>query len=173
IRSKRERDSTVIVQPDIQIKELNAAAAGELVRLDFGGASALAIVMRQTPQGVVCAFLETRDEARAPFFLAVSTEGAMCMSYGKDWSLDLTFDTETYPGNGDYVDKHGVIHVGETAVAINLNRPPGNIQLSAGAFDLKTFRTLDVHRRTYAPVTSWKIWHAATTKHEPNAKPLY
>lgn len=163
----------MILQPDVQLKQLRAATAGELVKLDFGGASALAIIMRQTEQSTVCAFLETNDKTRAPFFLAVSLEEAACLSYGTEWLLDLTFDANTYPGNHQYSDKHGVIHLGETAVAINLDRPPENIRLSAGAFDLKTFKTVDVHRRTYAPVTSWKIWHTAAAKDQANAKPLF
>ncbi|RXG87355.1 hypothetical protein EAS62_36050 [Bradyrhizobium zhanjiangense] len=129
--------------------------------------------MRQTGQSTVCAFLETKDKNREPFFLSVSMEDIVCMSYGTEWLLDLTFDANTYPGNNQYFDKHGVIHVGETAIAINLDRPPENIRLSAGAFDLKTFKTVDVHRRTYAPVTSWKIWHTAAAKHQANAKPLF
>jgi hypothetical protein len=163
----------MIVQPDVHLKELRSASAGELVRFDLRGASALAIVMRQTERGTVCAFLETNDEARAPFFMAMTTEGLMCVSYGNEWLLDLVFDASTFPGNDRYWDQHGVIHVGETAVAINLNRPPDNIRLSAGAFDLNTFDTADVHRRTHAPVTSWKIWHTAAAKHELNAKPLF
>jgi hypothetical protein len=173
VQIKRERDSAVIVQPDVQIKELSAATAGELINVDFGGASALAIVMRQIDRGTVCAFLETNNKAQAPFFLTVSMEGVMCMSYGTGWLLDLIFDANSYPGNGQYSDKHGVIHLGETIVAINLNRPPDNIHLSAGAFDLKTFKTVDVHRRTCVPVTSWKIWHTAAAKHQANASPLF
>ncbi|WP_158670633.1 hypothetical protein [Bradyrhizobium guangdongense] len=163
----------MIVQPDVQLKKLSGASAGELVRLEFGRASALAIVMRQTDQSTVCAFLETEDKNREPFFLAVSMEDAMCMSYGKEWLLDLMFDASTYPGNSQFLDKHGVIHLSETAVAINLDRPPEDIRLSAGAFDLRTFKTVDVHRRAYAPVTSWKIWHTAAAKHQTNAKPLF
>lgn len=172
-RNKRGRDSAVIVQPDVQIKDLRAAAAGELVNLEFGGASALAIVMRQTGQSTVCAFLETNDETRAPFFLSVSMEDVVCMSYGAEWLLDLAVDANMYPGNGQYSDLHGVIHVGETAIALNLNRPPDNIQLSAGAFDLKTFKTVDLRRRTFAPVTSWKIWQTAAAKEQASAKPLF
>ena len=140
----------MIVQPDVHLKELSAATAGELVRFDLRGASALAIVLRQTGQSTVCAFLETNDEARPPFFMAMTIEGLVCVSYGTEWLLDLAFDTNTFPGNSEYSDKHGVIHVGEATVAINLNRPPDNITLSAGAFDLKTFKTVDVHRRTCA-----------------------
>jgi hypothetical protein len=163
----------MIVQPSIHLKELREATAGELVRFDLRGASALAIVMRKTERGTVCAFLETNDEARAPFFMAMTTEGLMCVSYGNEWLLDLAFDADTFPGNGRYSDQHGVIHVGETTVAINLDRPPDDIGLSAATFDLKTFKTAEVHRRTSAPVTSWKIWHTAAAKHEVNAKPLF
>lgn len=163
----------MIVQPDVQFKELRDTTAGELVRFELRGASALAIVMRQTDQGAVCAFLETNDEARPPFFMSMSIEGLMCTSYGREWLLDLVFDANTFPGNGLYAEKYGIIHVGETTLAINLNRPPDNIRMSACSFDLKTFKTVDVHRRTCAPVTSWKIWHSAAAKHEANAKPLF
>jgi hypothetical protein len=163
----------MIVQPDVQFKELRDATAGEPVRFDLRSASALAIVMRQTEHGTVCAFLETNDEARPPFFMSMSIEGLVCMSYGGEWLLDLVFDANTFPGNGLYAEKCGTIHVSETTVAINLNRPPDNIRMSAGSFDLKTFKTVDLHRRTCAPVTSWKIWHTVAAKREANAKPLF
>jgi hypothetical protein len=164
----------MIVHPNVQLKELSAANPGELVRFDLRGAAALAVVMRHTDYGAVCAFLETKDEARPPFFMAMSTDyGLMCLSYGKEWLLDLNFDAKTFPGNGRYREQHGVIHVAETTVAVNLNRPPDDIQLSAGAFDLVTFRKVDVHSRMYAPVTSWKIWHTEAAKHELKAEPLF
>lgn len=163
----------MIVKPDVQFKELTAAAAGELVRFELGGASALAIVMRQTGHSTVCAFLRVKDESRSPFFWSISVENLVCLSYGNEWLLDLDHDASTFPGNGQYSDKHGVIHIGEDTVAINLDRPPGEITLSAGTFDLKTFKTVELRRRDCAPVTSWKIWHAAAAKHQANAKPLF
>ncbi|WP_159011378.1 hypothetical protein [Bradyrhizobium sp. S69] len=163
----------MIVLPDVQLMELREATPGDLVRFDLRGASALAIIMRQTENGAVCAFLETNDEARPPFFMSMSIEGLMCMSFGGEWLLDLTFDANSFPGNSRYAEKHGVIHVGETVVAINLNRPPDDIRLRAIAFDLKAFKPVDVHRRTHAPVTSWKIWRTAAAKHEVNVEPLF
>jgi hypothetical protein len=128
--------------------------------------------MRQTERSTICAFLET-GEARPPFFMSISIDGLVCMSYGGEWLLELIFDANTFPGNGSYAEKYGIIHVGDTTVAINLNRPPDNIRMSACSFDLKTFETVDVHRRTCAPVTSWKIWHTAEAKHDLNTKPLF
>jgi len=160
------------MQPDVNIKELSAATAGELVSLDFGGAPALAILMHQTGQSTTCAFLETNDTARAPFFLAVKLEGVVCISYGTEWLLDLDLDADTYPGNNRYSDKHGVIHIGNTVVAMNLNHPPDNIRLSAAAFDLKTFQIVNVHHRTHAPVASWKIWRTPDDKNQTSTKPL-
>src|SRR5690348_10342908 len=126
----------MIVQPDVRVKELRETSAGELVKFGLRGASALAVVMRQTDNGTVCAFLETNDEARAPFFMSMTIEGLVCASFGDQWLLDLTLDADAFPGNGQYSARHGVIHLGEGTVAINLNRPPDNIRLSAGAFDL-------------------------------------
>lgn len=159
----------MIVLPNV----LRDATAGGLVRFNFQNAAALAIVMRQIENGTVCAFLETSDEARPPFFMAMTIEGLVCMSYGSGWLLDLVFDANTFPGNDQYSDRHGVIHIGGNTVAINLNRPPDNIRISAGSFDLKTFKTADVRHRSFAPVTSWKIWATAAVKDAANAKPLF
>jgi hypothetical protein len=133
----------------------------------------LAIVMRQTGHSTVCAFLRVKDESRPPFFWSISVENLVCLSYGNGWLLDLTLDASTFPGNGQYSDKHGVIHIGADTVAINLDRPPDDITLHAGTFDLKTFKTIELRRRNCAPVTSWKIWQAPEGKHQANAKPLF
>lgn len=136
------------VSPKVQFIELVKAVPGELVRFELRSASALAVVMRQTDRGTVCAFLETNDEARAPFYMLMTIEGIVCMSYGLDWALDLKFGVNVFPGNNTEVP--GAILLADNVVAMHLNRPPDDIRATSGTFDLRTFKAVSPHRRVGA-----------------------
>jgi len=158
------------VHPRVQFKRLTEAVAGELVRFELRGASATAIVMRQIGQGTVCAFLETNDEARPPFYMLMTIEDLVCMSFGSDWVLDLRLDGGVFPGNNAEVP--GAVLLASDVVAMHLSRPPDNIHGTAGTYDLKSFQSVSRHARVCTWVKAWQIWRSPEDQANPNAAPI-
>jgi len=162
----------MIIEPTLSYKMIADAEPGELVRIRWGSAAALCIVLKQD-KSTLCAVLRTPDTSR-PFHYSIKQDDRThCLSYGRGWVLDLTISDETFPGNNAFSEVSGAIHVTEGITAIELDRPPGNIQFTPGSFNLQTGDIVEVVTRKSSPVVHWRIWGSQSERSSPKSVPVF
>jgi hypothetical protein len=166
---------TLHITNDLTIKSLDRVEEGELIILQYGGSRALALVMKLLAgqDGAVLGVLKADAELeQGPFHLKVSREG-FCLSCGFDWDLELIPTSDTYPGNTEFWDSSGVVHIASERVTLSLGKNPHDVRSSRLHVDLEALSIASDPPRHASPVTRWRIWTNPSRRLELRSEPLF
>lgn len=138
-------------------KKVGELAPGELLRMDFGTASGLALLLNPNLEGDPIVGVISSPDFQTPLCWWEASNTDRCLSYGHDWYLEERPGPETAPG--------GQLPGGRTAVAfydtdglVLRFAPPRGFAHQGILFNLHKGELSRQLSSKAAPLDGWAIW---------------
>ena len=161
----------MILDPEVTIKTMASVVPGELFAFNLKSHRAIGLAAAADPNGVVIIVLRT-DETGVPCPIAIDLSNrGHCISFGKDWVLQVRPGLESVPGNRSEWNAPGSIYVGVGGARLYAPWQDGFHHSSGVTFDLAT-STIIAEADDGIPHLSWAIWSSAAERDRPGAVPL-
>lgn len=152
-------------------KLTSQAEAGELISIRLGGRLHLAIVLAIENNHPVLGIVMGFDANWYPFHVELQS-GGKCLSFGTGWLLEPIFGPNSWPGNQEFHDTPGVVHMTPEGCMINFGARPEDWRHSTLSFNLEDNSIDHYDGNSAVPVLAWKIWESAAQRDRDGCDPL-
>jgi hypothetical protein len=149
----------MIVDNNPKVKQVGAAAPGDIVRLLVGDEPTFAIVLiNEDSPSVVVGTLQPVKAANYSFHMRIR-RGTHCVWYGPDWFMKADLGPESWANNRNCMYWPGSLHLDETGWIATFRQAPDDHQNTELSFNLNTNEVVDLTSPS-APFKRWNIWES-------------
>lgn len=166
----------MILEPDLQFITPIDADPGELLMFELRSHRAFGLVLAKEPSKSLVGLLRS-DEALDPkppfaFDLDLRYGGRKeCVTFGKDWVLELRPGVESVPGNRSEWMTPGVVYAASTGLTMVFASRNERQFRDIYTFDLQSSQLAE-NTDAGIPHLSWRIWRRPEDRNLQGREPL-
>lgn len=138
-------------------KNVGELTPGELVRMDFGTASALVLLLSPDMEGDTIVGVIASPDFETPLCWSEARKSDRCLSYGTDWFLEERPGPETAPGRQLPGGRAPVAFYDTDGLVLRF-APPRGFAHQGFLFNLQKGVFLRQPSSKAAPLDRWAIW---------------
>jgi hypothetical protein len=154
----------------LQVKSANQLVPGELVRVSFGAAAALALVLKRLPDDVILLGVIKSDAFTKPMTWYAGRLNDLCLSYGSDWIVEETHGPET-ACRSYFAQEEATLALYPNGLVMSFRAPERVGRYHFEHFNVEIDQQVDFNGNA-APISQWRMWESRD-HFERGADPLF